>query len=164
MLRPAILTVLIFSTATASSYAQTHPQDGIDRNLQERAVRERTFRVTLDDGPLPGPPPGGLDLSLPITLSTPGTNILEDPRKLLPPDQAAARGRAPAPQVPTGSTQLQLNQEQRQTHLQIQTRELPDATRQQASQIQQLQFEREWRAQELGDSILRKSGDAMRGH
>src|SRR4029450_8037279 len=29
--------------------AQVHPQDGIDRNLQERAAREREFHVGLQD-------------------------------------------------------------------------------------------------------------------
>jgi hypothetical protein len=164
-IRFAIASLTAFTLASA--LAQTQPaQDAIDRNLQERAVRERGLSLELD---APNPVPRALtpqEIERSIVLPTPGTEILQrQPPPALPPRPRTAQ---PAPPVPT-SQQL-LDESQRRQQLELQTRLPPapvtgngaeDVVRQQSIQVQQLQFQREQRAGELGSDIMRNSDRAM---
>lgn len=156
LLRCASLALLL---PVATAYPQA--QDGIDRNLLERRQREVQFGVSLYDEAPPRAIPGAPPISMPITLLPPGMSPMPE------------RGRpAPAPPAPAAVPdrsgqrdleQLHSSQQQRQLHLQLQTRELPDAVRRQQSEGQQLIFERENRAQELGADIMRRSSEATGG-
>lgn len=143
--------------------AQVQPQDGIDRNLQERAAREREFHVGLQDDvpPVPRPlAPGktGLQISIP----TPGSEILQRDRA---PQPAPAARITPGQSVVNGDLQLRDSQSRRQMELQTQLQNRPDpgadAERQQILQIQQLQFNRETSSQDLGSKIMRDSQRAL---
>jgi hypothetical protein len=97
---------------------------------------------------------------MPITLLPPGLNPLGDRRP-----QPAQPAPVPSPDVPASLRhqdleRLQTSQQQRQQQLQLQNRELLEPARRQQSDSQQLIFERENRAQELGAEILRRSGAA----
>jgi hypothetical protein len=137
-------------------------QDGIDRNLLERQQREVQFGVSLYDDALPravsGAPPRP---SMPITLLPPGMSPMpERGGPAFPPTAPAA---VPDRSAQRDLEQLHSSQQRRQLHLQLQTRELPDAVRRQESANQQLIFERENRAQALGADIMRRSSEATGG-
>jgi hypothetical protein len=138
-----------------------HPQaqDGIDRNLLERQQREVRFGVSLFDDTAPPPAPGAPQTpSMPITLYPPGISPMPErgsPAPVtLPPPTASDRS------ARRDLEQLHGSQQQRQLHLQLETRELPEPARRAQSQQQQLIFEREGRAQELGADIMRRSSEA----
>jgi hypothetical protein len=159
-IRISAILVVAGLAAAAPALSQTHPQDGIDRNLQQRAAREQEFHVGLqDDNTLPPPRPivpgkTGLQFYVP----TPGSEILrhDEVRQPAPP----ARG-APGKSVVTGETLLQDSQSRRQMELQTQIQNRPEPERQQILQIQQLGFDRETSAQELGSKIMRDSSRAL---
>jgi len=137
-------------------------QDGIDRNLQQRAAREHEFHVGLEAS-IPPPRPyvpgkSGFQISIP----TPGSAILQRDKPL--PTQPQARV-TPGQSVVSGDLQLQDSQSRRQMELQTQLQNRPDpgadAERQQMLQIQQLQFNRETSSQDLGSKIMRDSARAL---
>jgi hypothetical protein len=145
--------------------AQTHPQDGIDRNLQAREAREHDFRVGLQDDAVPAPRPmvqgqTGLQIYVPIIagVATPGTEIL---RRDVPRQPVPVPMPAPGKSVVSGDLQLQDSQSRRQMELQTQTNQRPDAERQQVLQIQQLGFDRETSSQDLSSRIMRDSSRAL---
>lgn len=136
-------------------------QDGIDRNLLERAQREREFHIRLEDARAPIPlPPGPAQPSW-FFVPRPGTETLRPER----PEARAAPATRPEPRAPVIDARTQLNDSQvrRQVELQAQTQNLPDPARKQMLDLQGLGFERENRAQELGSSILRDSQRALGG-
>jgi hypothetical protein len=139
--------------------AQVHPQDGIDRNLQERAARAHEFQVRLQDDIPPVPRPvvpgkSGLQISIP----TPGGELLQRHRTEAPAPPARI---TPGKSVVSGDLQLQDSQSRRQMELQTQIENRPEPERQQILQIQQLQFNRETSAQDLGAKIMRDSSRAL---
>jgi hypothetical protein len=153
-----ILAVAVLGAATPA-LCQVHPQDGIDRNLQERVAREHEFHVRLQDD-IPPPPrpivPGqpGLKFYVP----TPGSEIL---RRAEVPQPATPARTAPGKSVVSGDTQLLDSQSRRQMELQTQIDNRPESERQQILQVQQLGFDRETNAQDLGSRILRDSSRAL---
>lgn len=139
--------------------AQVHPQDGIDRNLLERAAREREFHVRLqEDTPVPRPPALTGETGLKFVLPAPGSEILR--REPVAPGPAPLRT-APGQSVVDSELQLRDSQRRRQIELQTQTQNVPDPARRQTLQSQQLGFERETSAQDLGSRILRDSSRAL---
>jgi len=156
--RSALTLLALFSAASVA--AQPHPQDDIDRNLQQRAAREREFNVKLEEErvlpqPITVQPDGGFKIYVP----TPGAEIL---RREPPPAAGSTPPRvAPAPSVVNPQVQLDESQRRRQVELQTQTQQLPAPQRQQALDSQKLQFQRETQAQDLGSKILRDSQRAM---
>ncbi len=150
--------------AGVQALAQTHPQDGIDRNLQAREAREHEFHVGLQDDAVPPPRPmvpgqTGLQIYVPSAgVSTPGTEIL---RRDVPRQPASMPKPAPSKSVVSGDLQLQDSQARRQMELQTQIDRRPDAERQQILQIQQLGFDRETSSQDLGSRIMRDSSRAL---
>lgn len=156
------------AVTAATVHAQTSPaQDAIDRNVQERAVQERGLSLRLDEvRPLPRPL-APQDVTRNAVLPTPGTEILQRPPPPgLPPKPRVA---APGPAVPT--QQQLLDERQRRQQVELQTRLPPapvtgnateDVVRQQSLQVQQLQFQREQSAGQLGSDIMRNSDRAMR--
>jgi hypothetical protein len=146
--------------AVLPAIAAAQRTDDTDRNLLERTQREVRFGVSLyDEPPLPHAPTAAAP-AMPITLLPPGLNPLGDRRP-----QPAQPAPVPSPDVPASLRhqdleRLQTSQQQRQQQLQLQNRELLEPARRQQSDSQQLIFERENRAQELGAEILRRSGAA----
>jgi hypothetical protein len=157
---------LLGASLAAGAAAQTQrAQDAIDRSLQERAARERGLMLRLDEVPPVPHPIAPQEVTRNITLPTPGTEILQRE----PPPQLPQRANValPAPAVPTSQQLLDDSQRRRQVELQTQ---LPpaaipntgeDVARQQALQMQSLQFQREQSASQLGSTILRNSERAM---
>ena len=91
-------------------------------------------------------------------LPTPGSEILrrdELPQPAAPPRVATGKS------VVSGETQLLDSQSRRQMELQTQIENRPESERQQILQIQQLGFDRETSAQDLGAKILRDSSRAL---
>src|SRR5512134_3435836 len=81
----------------SSTWAQTSPQEEIERSLRARgaAERELTMRLEVPRGPPPSVPVDQVRRS--ATLPTPGTEILERrPPPELPPAPAVAAPGAPA--------------------------------------------------------------------
>jgi len=160
------LAALILSGAASPAWSQANPQDGIDRNLQQREAREREFHATLEDRRGPPPPfAPAMDPKWHFILLPPGS---EPPLRLLLPDTPVSSSYAPAERsVVDSEVQLQDSQQRRQMELQTQTQAgpqvpgVPNPGRQQALQIQQLGFDRELRAQDLQSNILRDSARAM---
>ena len=161
--------VLGMGVATAAALvdpaaAQVQPQDGIDRNLQQRAAREHEFHVGLEESiPIPRPYVPGKS-GLQIYIPTPGSEILRRDKR---PQPAPAPRVTPGPSVVSDELQLQDSQSRRQMELQTQLQNPSDpgaaaeAARQQALQIQQLQFNRETSSQDLGSKIMRDSQRAL---
>ena len=145
--------------ASTPALSQVHPQDGIDRNLQERAAREHEFHVRLQDDTAASP---AADRSRQDRLAV----LRPHARKRDPaPRQRSATGApprvAPGKSVVSGETQLRDSQSRRQMELQTQIENRPEAERQQILQIQQLGFDRETSAQDLGSKIMRDSSRAL---
>jgi hypothetical protein len=138
---------------------QVHPQDGIDRNLQERAAREREFHVRLqEDTPAPPRPVVPGETGLKFYLPTPGSEIV---RREQAGPAATPQRLAPGKSVVDSETQLRESQRRRQVELQTQTQNVPEPSRQQTLESQQLGFDRETSAQDLGSRILRDSSRAL---
>jgi hypothetical protein len=158
--------MLLAGAAAARVHAQTAGQDAIDRDLQERAVQARGLQLRLDEPPVPRPM-APLDVRRSATLPTPGTEILEHQ----PPPQLPAAPRAARTAPPVTTPQVLLDESQRRRQLELQSQLPPnpvpltageDIVRQQATQTQQLQFQREQSATQLGSEIMRNSERAMR--
>jgi hypothetical protein len=157
--RTLMMLVVAGLGASTPALCQVHPQDGIDRNLQERAAREHEFHVRLqeDAAPLPRPIVPG-ETGLKFYLPTPGSEILrrEEVRQPAVPPRAA-----PGKSVVSGEMQLRDSQSRRQMELQTQIENRPEPERQQILQIQQLGFDRETSAQDLSSKIMRDSSRAV---
>ena len=156
--------VAVAAALVNSAAAQVQPQDGIDRNLQQRAVREHEFHVGLEQSiPIPRPYVAGKS-GLQIYVPTPGSEILRRDKPLPAPQQQQV---TPGNSVVSGDVLLQDSQSRRQMELQTQLQNPSDpgaaaeAARQQALQIQQLQFNRETSSQDLGSKIMRDSQRAL---
>jgi hypothetical protein len=138
---------------------QVQPEDGIDRNLQERAAREREFHVRLqDERPTPPRPVVPGETGLQFYLPTPGAEIL---RREQAAPAATPQRLAPGKSVVDSEAQLRESQRRRQIELQTQTQNVPEPSRQQTLESQQLGFDRETSAQDLGSRILRDSSRAL---
>ena len=150
-----VLAAVLLAAGYTTAAAQAVPLDGIDRNLLERQQREREFHVKLYDAPVAGAP--GVAVSLPI----PGSFTERESYDRAPassPPNAATRQVAPGE---VGQRQLDDSQLRRQIELQTQNKLRDEMTRQQQSQIQQLQFGRENQAQQLQQQIQRDSSSMM---
>ena len=156
--------VAIVAALANPAAAQVQPEDGIDRNLQQRAVREHEFHVGLEQSiPIPRPYVPGKS-GLQIYVPTPGSEILRRDKPLPAPQQQQV---TPGKSAVSGDVLLQDSQSRRQMELQTQLQNQSDpgsaaeAARQQALQIQQLQFNRETSSQDLGSKIMRDSQRAL---
>jgi hypothetical protein len=136
--------------------AQTAPQDGIDRSLLQREQQTREFHVRLYDTPRAN----GQSSTSPFP-PVPHSFIGRAPYDAPPITPAGGAVTAATPPDETARQQLDDSQLRRQLELQTQNRFLDDPTRQQQSQIQQLQFGRENQAQQLQQQIQRDSGNLM---
>jgi hypothetical protein len=161
LLRFALLVLPLGLAQPLCAWAQTSPQEEIERSLRARGAAERELIMRLDVPRGPPPPAPVEQVRRSVTLPTPGTEILErKPRPELPPAPAVVPPGAPAV---TAADLLQDSQRRRQSALQAENARLPidDPARQQSTQIQGLTFEREIRAQDLGSAIMRSSERAM---
>lgn len=158
-MRTSVVLVVAGLWTASPALCQVHPQDGIDRNLQQRAAQEHEFHVRLQEDTPPTPRPIVLGKTgLQFYLPTPGSEILR--RDELPPPAAPPRA-GTGKSVVSGETQLLDSQSRRQMELQTQIENRPESERQQILQIQQLGFDRETSAQDLGAKILRDSSRAL---
>ncbi len=137
--------------------AQGGPHDGIDRNLLQRDQQEREFHVRLYDTARAV----GQDAIMPLP---PVPHSFVGPELYQPPG-ATPGGTTSGSGPVAGSDRQQLDDSQlrRQLELQTQNKFMDEASRQQQSQIQQLQFGRENQAQHLQQQIQRDSGNLMQG-
>lgn len=162
----SLLFVVSFALAagqSSSGWPQVSSQEQIDRNLQERAARERELTMRLDAPLAPPAPLPPAEVKRSVLLRTPGTEVLEPGRPLQPAPRPVV---IPAsPPVVTGTTLLDDSQRRRQEALETENQRLPldDPARQRATQIQELNFDRETRSQELGSTIMRESQRALEG-
>jgi hypothetical protein len=148
--------LLLVFAACGIAAAQGSPGDGIDRNLLERQQQSADFHVRLYDTaravggdaliPLPPVPHSFVGPEL-YHARSPGT-----------PGEGARVG---ASLDASGRPQLNDSQLRRQLGLQTQNKLFDEPTRQQQSQMQQLQFGREDQAQHLQQQIQRDSGNLM---
>jgi hypothetical protein len=150
-----LLAIVLLAAFHVTAGAQALPLDGIDRNLLERQQQEREFHIKLYDAPSANAP------SVTVSLPIPGSFTEResyDRAPASPPPKAA-----PVQAAPDGAAQRQLEDSQlrRQLELQTQNKLRDDTTRQQQSQIQQLQFGRENQAQQLQQQIQRDSSSMM---
>jgi hypothetical protein len=146
--------IILLSAAWAPASAQNGPQDGIDRNLLERQQRAAEFHVRLYDNARSTEQAATTPLP-PVPHSFVGRELSDVP--VAPP---AAAVPAQPPGV-SATQQLDDSQLRRQLELQTQNRFQDEPTRQQQSQIQQLQFGRENQAQQLQQQIRRDSDSMM---
>jgi hypothetical protein len=150
-----LFTAAVLLTAPwASASAQSGPQDGIDRNLLERQQRATEFHVRLYDNARATEQSATVSLP-PVPHSFVGRDLSDVP---VAPPPAAVTAQPPGvnPSQQLGDSQLR-----RQLELQTQNRFQDEPTRQQQSQIQQLQFGRENQAQQLQQQIRRDSDSLM---
>ena len=150
------LATLLLMAGGAGAWAQTLPQDGIDRSLLQRDQQERDFHVKLYDAPRAGVPRTTVTLPLPRSFS-------ERESYERAPDVPPASNPPALSTSPNSTERLQLEDSQlrRQLELQTQNKLMDDVSRQQQSQIQQLQFGRENQAQQLQQGIMRDSNSMM---
>ena len=150
------LACLVLAVSGTVTWAQTSPQDGIDRGLLQRDQQERDFHVKLYDAPRAGVPRATVTLPLPPSFS-------ERESYERAPDVPPASNPPALSRSPNSTERLQLDDSQlrRQLELQTQNKLMDDISRQQQSQIQQLQFGRENQAQELQQGIMRDSKSMM---
>jgi hypothetical protein len=151
-----LVALLLLPTLCEVAAAQSSPQDGIDRNLLQRQQQSSDFHVRLFDSaravgqdaliPLP-----------PVPHSFVGPELYQAPSVGV----SSSVGKVGVP--PDAASQQQLNDSQlrRQLELQTQNKIFDEPTRQQQSQIQQLQFGRENQAQQLQQQIQRDSSNLM---
>ena len=152
----ARLVAILLSGWCALAAAQTSPQDGIDRNLLQRQQQSADFHVRLYDA-AKAAGAGALIPMPPVPHSFVGPELYEAPSG----GASGSVGKTGLP--PDGAIQQQLNDSQlrRQLELQTQNKIFDEPTRQQQSQIQQLQFGRENQAQQLQQQIQRDSNSLM---
>jgi hypothetical protein len=150
------LTGLLLAVGCVGAWAQTSPQDGIDRSLLQREQQEREFHVKLYDAPRGDAPRAT------VTLPLPGSFTERESYERAP--DVPPSSNSPVPSASPNSTdrmQLDDSQLRRQLELQTQNKLMSDPSRQQQSQIQQLQFGRENQAQQLQQGIMRDSNSMM---
>lgn len=157
-MNPTIPGLCLLSLLAPMAWAQVN-RDDIDRNLQERGAREREFHIELDAVP-PITPQSPALTRRSVTLPTPGSGIVQPRERAAPPQRRAETTTAPS--AVGGGVQLDESQRRRQLELQSQTRPLDETTRRPMLDSQQLQFEREQRANQLQLDIMRDSDRAMR--
>jgi hypothetical protein len=150
-----LLTAAILVGSWGIAVAEGLSQDGIDRNLLERQQRERDFHVRLYDAPPDRVP--ATTVTLPVPESFTKREAYDAPPAGVPGSAVSVQARP----EPTARQQLDDSQLRRQLELQTQNKSLDDVTRQQQSQIQQLQFGRENQAQQLQQQIQRDSNASM---
>ena len=148
------LAYALLTVGGAAAWAQTLPQDGIDRSLLQREQQERDFHVKLYDAPRAGVPQA--TVTLPRSFSE--RESYDRARDVPPGSNAPALSTSPNS---TERLQLDDSQLRRQLELQTQNKLMDDVSRQQQSQIQQLQFGRENQAQQLQQGIMRDSKSMM---
>jgi len=146
--------MLLLTVASAPAMAQNTAQDGIDRNLLQRQQRAADFHVRLYDDARSTEQSATTPLP-PVPHSFVGRELGDVP---VPPPATAL---APQPPGVSATQQLDDSQQRRQLELQTQNRFQEEPTRQQQSQIQQLQFGRESQAQQLQQQIRRDSDGLM---
>jgi hypothetical protein len=153
-----LIAVMLLASAWRTGMAQNTPRDGIDRNLLQRDQQEREFHVRLYDTARGV----GHDTIMPLP---PVPHSFVGPELYQPPSGAKPGGTASVSGPVAGSDRQQLDDSQlrRQLELQTQNKFMDEASRQQQSQIQQLQFGRENQAQHLQQQIQRDSGNLMQG-
>jgi hypothetical protein len=152
-----LIAAMLLASAWQAGVAQNSPHDGIDRNLLQRDQQEREFHVRLYDSARAAGQ-GALVPLPPVPHSFVGPELYQPPG-------ATPGGTASVPAPVAGSDRLQLDDSQlrRQLELQTQDKFIDEASRQQQSQIQQLQFGRENQAQHLQQQIQRDSSNLMQG-
>ena len=151
-----LVALLLLAALCEVAAAQSSPQDGIDRNLLQRQQQSSDFHVRLyDAGKAAGQ--GALIPLPPVPHSFVGPELYE------PPSAGASSSVGKVGVLPDAASQQQLNDSQlrRQLELQTQNKIFDEPTRQQQSQIQQLQFGRENQAQQLQQQIQRDSSNLM---
>ena len=151
------LACLLLAIGGTGAWAQTSPQDGIDRGLLQPDQQERDFHVKLYDAPRVGVPRTTVTLPLPRSFSD--RESYERAPDVPPP----ASNDPAVSSAPNATERLHLDDSQlrRQLELQTQNKLMDDISRQQQSQIQQLQFGRENQAQQLQQGIMRDSNRMM---
>jgi hypothetical protein len=154
-LSTARLVAFLLSGWGALALAQSSPQDGIDRNLLQRQQQSSDFHVRLYDAAKAA----GQDALIPLP---PVPHSFVGPELYEAPSGGVSSGVGKIA-LPDAATQQQLNDSQlrRQLELQTQNKIFDEPTRQQQSQIQQLQFGRESQAQQLQQQIQRDSSSLM---
>jgi beta-glucosidase-like glycosyl hydrolase len=152
---PRLVALLLLSTFCAVAGAQTSPQDGIDRNLLQRQQQSSDFHVRLYDAGKAA----GRDALIPLP---PVPHSFIGPELYQAPSVGASNSGAKVGVLPDAANQeLNDSQLRRQLELQTQNKLFDEPTRQQQSQIQQLQFGRENQAQQLQQQIQRDSSNLM---
>ena len=139
---------ILLATGCGVATAQGSPNDGIDRNLLHREQQSADFHVRLYDAGRTGGQDALIPLP-PVPHSFIGPELYQVPSDGLP-GGTSSTGAA-------DRQQLNDSQLRRQLELQTQNKLFDEPTRQQQSQIQQLQFGRENQAQQLQQQIQRDS-------
>lgn len=151
-----LVALVLLASGCEIGAAQAGPRDGIDRNLLERQQQSSDFHVRLYDTARTV----GQDALIPlprVAHSFMGHELYEAPSAGTPGGTASVA----KPLDAADRQQWNDSQLRRQLELQTQNELLDDPTRQQQSQIQQLQFGREHQAQHLQQQIQRDSGNLM---
>ena len=146
--------LVLLTVASAPALAQNGAQDGIDRNLLQREQRAAEFHVRLYDDARSAQQSAATPLP-PVPHSFVGRELYDAPVPTSPTVTAQPPGASASQQ------QLDDSQLRRQLELQTQNRIQDEPTRQQQSQFQQLQFDRENQAQQLQQQIRRDSDGVM---
>jgi len=147
---------ILLATGCAVATAQSSPNDGINRNLLQREQQSADFHVRLYDTGRAGGQDALVPLP-PVPHSFIGPELYQVP-------SGGAPGGTNNSGVPLGAAdrqQLNDSQLRRQLELQTQNKLFDEPTRQQQSQIQQLQFGRENQAQQLQQQIQRDSSNLI---
>ena len=147
--------MMLLTAASLPALAQNSAQDGIDRNLLQRDQRSAEFHVRLYDDARSAQQSAATPLP-PVPHSFVGRELYDAPVSAAPTAATVQPSNAGASQQ-----RLDDSQQRRQLELQTQNRFQDEPTRQQQSQIQQLQFGRENQAQQLQQQIRRDSDSMM---
>jgi len=151
-----LIATLLFAGGCGVAAAQSSPNDGVDRNLLQREQQSLDFHVRLyDDARAAGQ--DALIRLPPVPHSPLGPEVYQAP------STRAQNGRGDVGVSSDALNRQQLNDSQlrRQLELQTQNKLFDEPTRQQQSQIQQLQFGRENQAQQLQQQIQRDSNNLI---
>ena len=151
-----LVALLLLSTLRQVATAESSPQDGIDRNLLQRQQQSSDFHVRLYDSARAA----GQDALIPLP---PVPHSFVGPELYQAASVGASSSVGKVGVLPDAANQQQLNDSQLRRQLELQTRNkiFDEATRQQQSQLQQLQFGRENQAQQLQQQIQRDSSNLM---
>ena len=147
---------ILLAAGCRVAMAQGSPNDGINRNLLQREQQSAEFHVRLYDTGRAA----GQDALIPLP---PIPNSFIGPELYQVPSSSPQAGTGNSGVAPGAGDRQQLNDSQlrRQLELQTQSKFLDEPTRQQQSQIQQLQFGRENQAQQLQQQIQRDSSNLI---